>query len=374
MAAAQRDYYDVLGVPHDADEKTIKDAFRRLALQYHPDRNKEPDAQEKFKEIAEAYAVLSDPNRRAEYDQRGFASVSGLTTEDLLGGIDFGDLFGGLGFDFDLGGSLFDRIFRRRRQAGPSPGANVEVTLVVPLERVLAGGEETVRFSRPQPCAACQGSGAEKGTTPRSCSACNGTGQQVKTHQQGNVRIQQVTTCPVCSGRGSFIDKPCSQCQGRGEVEREEAVTVKIPPGIEEGMALRVPGHGMPSTQPGGPPGDLYVVVSSAADSRFERRGADLWRTETISIPQAVLGTHLEVPTLEGSAKVAVPAGSQPGDVLRLRGRGLPKFGTSRRGDLYISLQVAVPRKLKPEERQLYERLYALERAGARASKDACAP
>jgi molecular chaperone DnaJ len=370
MATAQRDYYEVLGIPRDADEKTIKDAFRRLAMQFHPDRNKEPGAEEKFKEIAEAYAVLSDPKKRAEYDNRGFAAVSGFTPEDLFGGIDFGDIFGGLGFDFDREGGLFDRFFGRRHRAGPARGANVEVDLVVPLERVLTGGEEVVRLSRPQTCTACQGSGTERGTTPRSCPACGGKGQQVKSHQKGNVRIQQITTCSACGGRGSIIDKPCPECKGRGEVEREEVLTVKIPAGVEEGMVLRISGHGLPSPEAGGAPGDLYVVVRSAPDPRFERRGTDLWHTETISVPDAVLGTQLEVPTLEGRAKVTVPAGTQPGEVLRLRGKGLPEFGGRKRGDLYVALQVCVPKWLTAGERELYERLRNASRESPRKSKE----
>ena len=370
MATAQRDYYQVLSVPRDADEKTIKDAFRRLAMQFHPDRNKEPGAEEKFKEIAAAYAVLSDPKKRAEYDNRGFAAVSGFTPEDLFGGIDFGDIFGGLGFDFDRGGGLFDRFFGRRRRVGPARGANVEVDLVVPLERVLTGGEETVRLSPPQTCTACQGSGAERGTTPRTCPACGGKGQQVKSRQEGNVRIQQITVCPSCGGRGSVIDKPCPECKGRGEVEREEALTVKVPAGVEEGMALRIPGHGLPSPEAGGAPGDLYVVVRSAPDPRFERRGTDLWRTETIPVPDAVLGTQVEVPTLDGRAKVTVPAGTQPGEVLRLRGKGLPEFGGRKRGDLYVALQVSVPKRLTAEERELYERLRNASRESPRKGRE----
>jgi molecular chaperone DnaJ len=370
MATARRDYYEILGVPRDADEKAVKDAFRRLALQYHPDRNKEPGAEEKFKEIAEAYAVLSDPKKRAEYDSRGFAAVSGFAPEDLFGGIDFGDVFGGLGFDFDLGGGLFDRFFGRRRRAGPARGPNVEVELVVPLERVLTGGEEEVRLSRPQPCATCQGSGAERGTAPRPCSACGGKGQQVKSRQEGNVRVQQITTCPACGGRGTVIDKPCPDCRGRGEVEREEALTVKVPAGVEEGMALRIPGHGLPSREAGGTQGDLYVVVRTAPDPRFGRRGADLWRTETISVPDAALGTQVEVPTLDGRATVTVPAGTQPGEVLRLRGKGLPEFGGRKRGDLYVALRMRVPKRLTPEERELYERLRGASREGPRKGKE----
>lgn len=368
MATAQRDYYEVLGVPRDADAKAIKDAFRRLALQYHPDRNKEPGATEKFKEIAEAYAVLSDPKKRAGYDRRGFAGVAGFTAEDLYGGIDFDDLFGGLGFDFGIGGeSLFNRFFGRRRRAGPVRGVNLEVELAVPLERVLRGGEETLHLTRPQTCPACQGSGAEHGTAKRPCDPCGGKGQQVISRKQGNVDIRQITLCPICQGSGTVIEKVCLECAGRGQVERSETLTVKVPPGVEEGMALHIPAHGLPSRETGGPPGDLYVVVHSLRDARFERRGADLWHSTTVSVPDAVLGASTTVPTLDGSVTVTIPPGTQPGAVLRLRGKGLTEFGSAKRGDLYISLQVQVPERMSHDERELYERLRSF--ASARHSK-----
>lgn len=345
----------MLGVPREADQAAIKDAFRRLALRYHPDRNKEPGAEERFKEIAEAYAVLSDPKKRKEYDAAGFAGVAGLTPEDLFGGIDFGDLFGGLGFDFP-GGGLFEGLLGRRR-AGPPRGENLEVTAEVPLERVVTGGKETVRLTRPGTCAACHGSGAKPGTASRRCAACGGTGQRVVGRREGGVVFETITPCPACGGRRLVIDQPCPDCRGRGEVQRDETLTVNIPVGVEEGMALRIPGHGLPSREAGGVPGDLYVVVRSAPDPRFERDGADLWRAEKVHIAEAVLGTSLDVPTLDGRVAVTVPPGTQPDAVLRLRGKGLPVFGGKRRGDLYVRLRVQVPDRLAPEERRLWERL-----------------
>ena len=347
------------------DQKAIKDAFRRLALKYHPDRNKSPDAEERFKEIAEAYAVLSDPSKRAQYDRRGFAGVADFSAEDLFGGIDFGDLFGGLGFDFDLGGGLFDRFFRRRR-AGPMRGANLEIELTVPLERVVKGGEETVRFAGPHICSTCRGARTRPGTQPRTCSACKGTGQQVMSRHEGDISFRQITVCPVCQGEGSLIAEPCPDCHGRGIAERAEALRVMIPAGIEEGMALRIPGHGLPSAQAGGRAGDLFVIVHTARDPRFERRGADLWRDETLEVADAALGTQLDVPTLEGHATVKVPAGTQPGELLRLRGKGLPEFSGGRRGDLYLRLRVRVPEDLSREERALYEQLRELRGANVR--------
>jgi molecular chaperone DnaJ len=360
MTTSQRDYYEILGVPREADQRAIKDAFRQLALRYHPDRNKEPGAEERFKEIAEAYAVLSDPKKRAEYDARGFAGVAGFSPEDLFGGIDFGDLFRGFGFDVDLGrGGLFDRLFGRRR-TGPARGMDLEISLEVPLERVVSGGDEVVRFTRPASCAACQGSGAKAGTTPRRCESCGGTGQRVVSERRAGISFQQISPCPVCGARGQIIDQPCPACDGRGTVRRQEELAVKIPVGVEEGMVLRIPGHGLPSEEPGGRPGDLLVMVHSRPDARFERRGADLWRVETIPVPDAVLGATRQVPTLEGSATVTIPAATQPDTVLRLRGKGLPAFEGRQRGDLNIVVRVWIPDQLSAKERKLYERLQAL--------------
>ena len=359
----QRDYYEVLDVARDADAKAIKDAFRQLAMKYHPDRNKSPDAESRFKEIAEAYAILSDPKKRAEYDARGFAGVSGFSAEDLFAGVDFGDIFGDMGFGFDFGGGgLFGDLFRRRRQPrGPAKGGDLEVRLVVPLETINNGGDETVHFNRPVTCATCNGTGAKPGTEPRTCTACNGSGQQVTTRkeskEQGTISFQQVTTCPVCRGQGTFVDHPCERCHGSGEINQDDKLKVTIPAGIDEGTALRIPGHGLPSHEPGGPPGDLYVLVRSKPDARFERHGADLWRHELLQIPDAVLGTKIMVPTLDGQVEVKVPAGSQPDEVLRLKGKGLPVFGAPMRGDLKIRLQVHIPKKLTSAEKELYTQL-----------------
>ena len=361
MADQQRDYYEVLGVSREADAKAIKEAFRQLAMKYHPDRNKAPDAEARFKEIAEAYAILSDPKKRADYDARGFAGVAGFSAEDLFSGIDFGDIFGDMGFGFDPGG-LFGDLFRRhRRPRGPARGGDLEVRLTIPLEQVNSGGEQTVRFSRPVTCPNCHGTGAKPGTEPRKCAACNGTGQQVTTRkeskEQGTISFQQISTCPVCNGKGIFIDSPCETCHGHGEVNEEDKLKVTIPAGVDENTALRIPGHGLPSRDPSGAPGDLYVIVRSKPDTRFERHGADLWRLETIEIPDAVLGTTLNVPTLDGPVEVKVPAGSQPDEVLRLKGKGLPVFGAPMHGDLNIRLQVHIPQKLTSEEKTLYLQL-----------------
>lgn len=292
--------------------------------------------------------------------------MSGFTPEDLFGRIDVQDLFGGLGFDFGEG--LFDRFFRRRR-AGPPRGADIEVGIEVPLARVLRGGDEVVRLRRPATCDACRGSGAKAGTTPRACTTCGGTGQRVASRREGGLAFQTVTTCPGCGGRRRVIEQPCPDCAGRGSVEREESLTVKIPIGVEEGMALRVPGRGLPSREAGGSAGDLFVVVRSAPDARFERDGADLWRVDSIPIVDAVLGSTLQVPTLDGHAEVTVPPGTQPDSVLRLRHQGLPEFGGGRRGDLLLRVRIQIPERLTEEERKLWERLRVPGRKRKRAPK-----
>ncbi len=355
---AKRDYYEVLGVPREAGADAIKDAFRKLALKWHPDRNKAPEAEERFKEIAEAYAVLSDPAKRGEYDSAGFAGVAGFSAEDLFGGIDLSDLFGGIG----LGGSVFERFFGRAPR-GPPRGEDVAIELFVPLEVIAAGGEEPVRFERIATCRDCAGSGAKKGTARRPCASCGGTGIKSARRREGGVLIQQSSTCTECAGRGSFVDDPCPLCGGQGQVAREESLAVRVPVGADEGLVLRIPGKGRESAAAGGAAGDLHVIVRTRPDPRFERSGADLWREEVLSVADAVLGTELTVPTLEGPARVQVPAGTQPQAELRLRGKGLARFGGRGRGDLYVRIAVAIPERVSAEERRLYERLRELRGA-----------
>ncbi|HSG30388.1 MAG TPA: molecular chaperone DnaJ [Thermodesulfobacteriota bacterium] len=359
MASAKRDYYEVLGIKNDADQKTIKDSFRKLALKYHPDRNKAPDAEERFKEIAEAYAVLSDPKKRTRYDSGGFEGVSGFSHEDLFGGINFEDIFGSTGFDFDFGlgrGGIFDGLFGKRR-TGPPKGQNIELNIELPLEQIEKGGEEQIRYNRPQQCSKCKGTGAKPGTEPTKCSDCNGTGRHMQSRQEKGVTMQQITTCTTCMGKGAFIKEYCPKCQGKGLEDKTEIISVKIPPGAEEGMALRIAGHGYPSSVNGGLAGDLYVVVHSSLDPRFQRRGPHLWRTETISVADAALGTKLDVPTLKDKVKVTVPPGTQPGSILRLHDKGLPEFSGDGRGDMFLNIEVHIPEKLNREERKLFERL-----------------
>jgi len=349
MPAVKRDCYEVLGVPRDADAAAIKDAFRKLAMQYHPDRNKAPGAEERFKEIAEAYAVLSDAKKRAEYD-------AGVAPEELFGGVDLESIFR----DFGFGDTIFERFFGGARR-GPRSGADIEIEAAVPLERIARGGEETVRYRRIAPCPECKGSGAKPGTQPRACASCGGTGQKTSTRREQGVYIRRLAACPDCGGRGSIIDEPCVACGGAGEVEREESLALKIPPGAEDGLALRVPGKGYASPDARGSAGDLLVIVRAAPDPRFERQGADLWRLQEIGAADAVLGAEIKVPTLDGSISVKVPPGTQPDWRLRLRGKGLPRFGARGRGDLYVRLAVRLPERLSDEERSLWQKLRLLQ-------------
>lgn len=360
VVTAQRDYYEVLGVPRDADDRTIKEAFRRLALKYHPDRSREPDAESRFKEVAEAYAVLSDPAKRATYDAGGFTGLAGFSVEDLFGGVDFGEMFRGFGFG---GAGLFERLFHPTRPRSPALGADVELTVRIPLETVSIGGEQTITISRPGTCEACDGIGARPGTKPRTCEACGGTGQHRSSSRRGNVLVQQVTTCTACGGRGSFVDDPCPECAGTGEATHDETVKVNVPPGIEEGGALRIAGKGMPAAEPGGLPGDAYVIVETAPDPRFERRGADVWHVEEIEIQDAVLGTDRRVPALDGEASIRVEPGTQPGTVLRVPGKGLPYPDGGTKGDLCIVVAVRIPRASNDAERRLWERLREVRRS-----------
>ena len=356
-----RDYYEVLGVPRDADTKTIKNAFRQLARRYHPDTSTEPDAEQRFKEIAEAYGVLSDPAKRVSYDAQGSAGLAGATAEDLWGGIDFTDIFGSGAAAF---GNLFERLFGTAA-AGPRRGEDVHLDLVVSLDEVLADGNHAVTIRRPGPCPQCAGSGSGPATAPRRCPGCGGTGQRAVASRYGGLLVRQVITCPECGGRGRVIDQPCPACAASGTAVREETVTIRIPAGIPEGAVLRLAGRGLPGRVPGSRPGDAYVSIRTRADPRFTRDGADLWHDLHIQAPDAALGVTAAVPLLQGQVRVRVPPGTQPGTVLRVAGKGLPRYGGHGRGSLDLTVIPDIPRQLSARQRRLYEQLRA-EDAGIR--------
>jgi molecular chaperone DnaJ len=343
---AKRDYYEVLGVSRTAGAEELKQAYRRLALQYHPDRNSEdPDAEEKFKEASEAYAVLQDPDKRAQYDRFGHQGVGaggpgGFPGMDFQGFADiFGDLFG------DLFGGRPGRRTRGQR------GADLRYNLEVELADLLETREVQIQVPRMVRCDTCGGSGARPGTSPERCARCRGAGQVI--FQQGLFRISR--PCDACAGSGWVVSDPCTPCRGSGRTEGQKALKVRVPAGIEHGMRLRIAGEGEAGIG-GGPSGDLFVVIHVRPHPLFSRDGSDLECEVPISLVQAALGTEIEVPTLEGRVGMRIPEGTQPGKVLRLRGKGLPGLRSGERGDQYVRIFVEVPTKLSEEQRRLLER------------------
>ena len=352
----------MLGIAKDADQKAIKDAFRNLALKYHPDRNKEPGAEARFKGIAEAYAVLSDPKKRAEYDARGFAGVAGFSQQDLFEGINFEDIFGGLNFDFG-GGSPFEGLFRRRR-TGPPRGANIEVDLFVPLERVASGGEEQVRLGRPAPAplaaARAPKAGLRRAPAKRAEAAAASLAAGRRKRARPDSADHYLPRLPWARQhhRTPLPQMPRQRRDGTGRSPDGQDPARR---GGRHGTAhprQRDAESGDGRHQRGFVRGGAY-----AARSAIRARRCDLLRQETISLTDAVLGATLEVPTLSGSASVSIPPGTQPGAVLRLKGKGLPEFGSARHGELYLRIEVQVPEQLSREERELYERLRTIGRS-----------
>jgi molecular chaperone DnaJ len=344
---AKRDYYEVLGVARNADESELKKAYRKLALQHHPDRNPEdPAAEERFKEASEAYAVLSDPEKRRAYDRFGFQGVGAAP-----GGFpDFGDL-GSFGDVFnDLFGDLFGGRAGGRRQGRGQRGADLRYNLEIELADVLEGLEAQIKIPKMRSCEACRGSGARAGTSPELCSRCRGSGQVVL--QQGFFRISR--PCDACGGAGEVVRERCPECRGAGRTEGLQSVKVRVPPGVDEGTRLRLTGEGEAGIA-GGPPGDLYVVIAMKPHPFFTREGRDLHCEVPISLTQAALGAEIEVPTLEGKVEQRVPEGTQSGKVFRLRGKGLPSLRSAARGDQHLHIFVEVPTNLTRRQRELLE-------------------
>jgi len=345
---AKRDYYEVLGVPRDAGGDDLKKAYRRLAMQYHPDRN--PDdlqAEERFKEASEAYAVLSDAEKRRAYDRFGFEGV-GAGGPGGYG--DFGDL-GNFGDLFnDLFGDLFGGQRSGRRRGRGQRGADLRYNLEIELSDALNGLDARIEIPKMRSCATCTGSGARPGTSPQVCQRCRGSGQVVL--QQGFFRISR--PCDQCGGAGEFVPERCPDCRGSGRTESKQTITVRVPAGVDDGMRLRLAHEGEAGVA-GGPAGDLYVVMHVKQHPLFEREGPDLHLEVPVHLVQAALGAEVEVPTLEGREAVRIPEGTQSGKVIRLRGRGLPSVGSTVRGDLFVRIFVEVPTKLTDRQRELLE-------------------
>jgi molecular chaperone DnaJ len=352
--AEKRDYYEVLGVKRGASKDEIKDAYRKLAMQFHPDRNKEVGAEERFKEISEAYAVLSDDQKRQTYDNLGHQGFDQrYTSEDIFRGADFDSVFRDMGFG-DLFRSFFGGGFGsyEERNRGQDLAFNLEIT----LEEAASGTEKEIEIPRTERCEVCGGSGANPGTSERICPRCGGAGKIQNMRKAGFATYVQVTPCPTCKGKGKLIDSPCGNCHGSGIVRRRRKITVKIPRGIDEGYQLRLRGEGDFAPNDG-EPGDLYVVVHVKQDSRFIREGDDLWHVAIINYPQAALGAEISVPTLDGPTITKIHPGTQVGETITLRGKGMPRFRGYGRGDLFIRIGISVPEKLTNQQRALLEQL-----------------
>ena len=350
----KRDYYEVLGVERSASKDDIKNQYRKLALKYHPDRNKSSDAEEKFKEISEAYAVLSDEQKRTQYDQFGHAGIDQrYSTEDIFRSVDFDEIFRDFGFGF---GSIFDTLFGGGRARGPRGGQDIRYDLEISLEQAYSGLTEEIEVPRREYCSECKGSGAKAGTSPRKCPDCGGTGQIQHVQMAGPMRFAVRRPCGKCRGRGIVIDKPCGACRGSGIVERQRRISIRIPPGVDTGSQLIMRGEG-DASEDEGQRGDLYVVIHVRPHGLFRREGSDLICRLSVSFTKAVLGGEVEVPTLDGSAKITVPPGTQTGTMFRLRKKGMPELRHSGRGDELVVVQISTPTKLTPQQRELIQNL-----------------
>lgn len=344
----KRDYYDVLGVARTASDSEIKTAYRKLALQHHPDRNPgDRQAEEHFKEAAEAYGILADAQKRARYDQFGHAGVTGAGGRpDLDPTIfsDFGDVFGGLGDLFGFGGA--------RRRGGPARGVDLRYDMSIPFSDAATGAETTLQIPRFEVCERCAGSQAEPGSKAEPCPQCGGQGQV--RYQQGFLTVAR--TCGQCRGEGTVFKNPCTTCRGQGQVEKARTLKVKIPAGIATGQRLRIQGEGEHGTA-GGAPGDLYVVLRVEDHSFFHRDGDDLWCEVPVSFPTLALGGVITVPTLHDKEPLTIPKSTQAGSKFRLRGKGMPRVSGRGHGDLYVSVQADVPTKLSRDQKDLLEQL-----------------
>ena len=366
--ADKRDYYEVLGVARDADDDSIKKAYRKIALENHPDRNPgNAEAEKRFKEAAEAYAVLSDQQKRQRYNQFGHAGVDGIpgarggggfsNVEDVFAA--FGDMFGGAG-------GIFDQFFGNGGGRGRGRrGASLKVDLELTLEEIATGIKKSIGIKRPDPCGSCGGTGARAGTGKKRCDTCKGHGEVIRS--QGFFQLRQ--TCPTCSGQGEVITDPCGKCRGRGFVAKEVPITIQIPAGIEHGHVERIAGQGEPGDG-GGPPGDLVVVIHIQEHAVFSRHGDDLLMLTRISFRQAVLGDEIEIPTITGDpVMLKIPAGTQPGERLRIRNHGLPRPDGYQRGALVVQIQIDVPKKLTAEQEELLRKFDDLDEGGKKGKK-----
>lgn len=354
---SKRDYYDILGIERNAGEADIKKAYRKMALKYHPDKNpNDHTAEEKFKEAAEAYEVLSNPEKRRRYDQYGHAGMGGangggfgggMTMEDIFS--QFGDIFGGA-----FGGFGASQAGQGRRRV--NRGTNLRVKVRLTLEEIATGVEKKIKLKKYVPCAECNGNGAAHGKAQQSCSMCRGTGHVTRVTSTFLGQMQTTSTCPQCGGDGQVITEKCNVCAGHGIVQGEEVVNIRIPAGVAEGMQLSLNGKGNAAAR-GGIPGDLIVVIEEEPHADFERDGNHLHYDLYINIADAALGTAVDIPTLEGKAKIKIAPGTQGGKILRLKAKGIPSVEGYGQGDLLVTVNVWTPRNLSPDEKDILEKL-----------------
>ena len=352
----KRDYYEILGLDRNASKSEIKKAYRKLALKYHPDKNKEPGAEEKFKEISEAYAVLYDDEKRNLYNQYGHSGIDQqYSYEDIFRGTDFGDIFGNMGGIEDI----FERFFGHgmgfnRGQRRPRRGADLRYDLEISLEDAYKGVETTIKVPRSETCKNCNGSGAKPGTSPKSCPACNGSGQMRSSRRTAFGMFTQVTACNRCQGQGTIIEQKCPECRGRGIVQKTRDIELNIPKGVDDGSQLRLAGEGEAGA---GGIGDLYIVIHVKKHPVFNRRDMNLHMIKNITFPDAAIGTKVDIQTIDDEIELKIPEGTQNGDILRVKGKGMPGIRSRGQGDLYVEIHIQTPKRLNRRAKKLLEQL-----------------
>lgn len=346
-----RDYYEVLGVPREANQEEIKRAYRQLARKYHPDVSTETDAEERFKEVNAAYEALSDPEKRSMYDRFGADVPNGFSGFDFGGGRDpfdiFAEVFGNLG---GFGG------FGQASRTSPRRGGDLRVGLEIAFEEAVFGVEKEVDVQRQEVCSTCSGSGAEPGTSAEQCSECRGAGQVRHTQRTFLGSFVNIVACPSCNGKGSVVAKPCHECKGQGRVYRRRRIKVAIPAGVDDGVTIRLAGQGEPGER-GAPAGNLFVTLNVKPHAYFKRHNNDVILEMQINVAQATLGDAVKVPTLEGERQITIPAGTQSGAIFRLRNLGIPFLRSNGRGDQLIVVQVAIPTRLSAKQKELFQEL-----------------
>jgi molecular chaperone DnaJ len=353
--STKRDYYEILGVNRDSDKKDIKRSYRKLALKYHPDKNSSEEAEGKFKEISEAYAVLSDDEKRRLYDQYGHAGIDQqFSAEDIFRGADFGDIFQGMGFDFnDIFNQFFGGGFSRRQRS--YRGSNLRYDIEISLEEAFNGLKKEIQIPRTEKCDVCNGSGAKPGTSPKNCSQCQGTGQMKQSRRTAFGVFTQVTTCNRCNGNGVVIDQKCSKCRGIGAVKVKRTISISIPPGVDDGSQLRLSGEGEAGS---GGVGDLYIVIHLKHHPVFQKRGPNLIMRKGISFPDASLGAKIEINTIDGeTGSIKIPDGTQNGSVIKVKRKGMPYLHGRGYGDLFVEIKIDTPSKLSKKSKKLLEEL-----------------